>query len=216
MIVSVFSELTLIPMPRNTTSDNRKRPSLTSLALGLKEAEIVVPLWLELGDWKLVEQKVLEGNFFQKASTASTRRLFRDLRERLNHLSKDTLEQFQDLSTDDKKIVLFIAACKQYLPLFEFYQRVLLDKIMVFDYSLKTEDFDAFWNSVVLEMEELESVSEATRKKTRQLVFRILAEASIISSTRNPQITPLFLSEPIKEILSTEGESYYKALSLHS
>jgi hypothetical protein len=203
-------------MAPKTTHSILKRPSLTSLALGLKEAEVVVPLWLELRDWEAVERKVLEGNLFQKASTASTRRLFRDLRSRLNHLKQETLRQFADLSTDEKRVVLLVAVCKHYPPLYEFYQRVILDKLQVFDYSLKPGDFETFWTTMGMEIDELNHISESTRKKTRQLVLRTLAEALVLSSTKHPQITPVFLSQKLKEILSTEGEPYYKSLSFHS
>lgn len=187
---------------------NELKLSFTALALGLREAEAVVPLWLELKDWPTVGQRVIEGNLFQKASGASTRRIFRELRQRLQQLLPDTLEAFNESGVEQKRQILLVAACKCYPFLFQFITGPLRDKLAVFDTRFRSEDFDIYWNHLAVESEAFDAFTDSTRKKIRQVLIRLLAEAGILSSTRSPHITPIHLTERMREILQPEGQSY--------
>lgn len=182
--------------------------SLTALALGLREAEAVVPLWLDRKDWSAVGQRVLAENLFQKASGTSSRRIFRELRQRLELLEPETLEAFNESGVEEKREILLVAACKCYPFLFEFITGPLRDKLAVFDVRFRTEDFDIFWNDKAVEWEALEKLTESTRKKVRQVLIRLLAEAGLFSSTRFPRITPICLTERMKTVLLREGSPY--------
>lgn len=185
--------------------------SFTALALGLQEANVVLGLYLETGVWDQAAIRVVEENAFQKNNSASTRRIFREIRQRLQTLDKDTLDDFLDANSDDRKAILLIAACKCYPFLFDFIRITLADKYTVFDYRVGKEDFDTYWNRSSLEHPSLEEVSDSTRLKIRQVTFRLLAEAGLLSSTKDPQITPIQLSSMMLTILGREGNLYCQA-----
>jgi hypothetical protein len=185
--------------------------SFTAIALGLREAEAMLGLWRHERDWDGVGEAAVEGNIFQKSSSASTRRIFRELRQRLEFLDPQTLEQFDQVSTDEQRAILLIAACKCYPFLFDFIHSTLADKLAVFDYAVSTEDFDLYWNRTEIDHPELEDIADSTRKKIRQVTFRLLTEAGLFSSTRQPQMTPIHISPAIEAVLLREGAIYRQA-----
>jgi hypothetical protein len=185
--------------------------SFTSLALGLQEASAALNLYRETGDWDQAAIRAVEKNVLQKNNSASTRRIFREIRQRLQTLDEDTLNYFLDANTEDQKAILLIAACKCYPFLFDFIRITLADKYTVFDYRVGKEDFDTYWNRSSLEHPSLEEVSDSTRLKIRQVTFRLLAEAGLLSSTKDPQITPIQLSSMMLTILGREGNLYCQA-----
>lgn len=185
--------------------------SFTAIALGHREAVEVISLLGVAGDWDAAAALAIEENPFQKRTSNSTRRIFREVRQRLETLNTTTLEQFQDASNDDQKAILLIAACKCYPFLFDFICTTLADKLMVFDYQVGKDDFDIFWNRSLLDHPELEGIADSTRLKIRQVAFRLLAEAGLLSSTRNPQITPIHISPATEPVLSLEGPGYREA-----
>ena len=185
--------------------------SFTSLALGLQESKTALALFRKTGSWDQAERLAVEENAFQKNNSASTRRIFREIRQRLQTLDEDTLDDFLDANSDDRKAILLIAACKCYPFLFEFIRTTLADKYAVFDYRVGKGDFDTYWNRSSLEHPSLEEVSDSTRLKIRQVTFRLLAEAGLLSSSKAPQITPIQLSSMMLTILGRERNLYCQA-----
>ena len=199
------------PTSLMTEQPRQFKLSFTAIALGLREASEVLSLWRLTSDWDEAAKLAIEENSFQKGSSASTRRIFRELRQRLEFLDPHTVEQFEQVSTDEQKAILLIAACKCYPFLFEFIQSTLADKLAVFDYAVSTEDFDLYWNHTEIDHPELEDIADSTRKKIRQVTFRLLTEAGLLSSPRQPQMTPIHISPAIEAVLLREGAIYRQA-----
>lgn len=185
--------------------------SFTAVALGLREANAVLSLYLDVANWELAAVQAVNENILQKGNRASTRRIFREVRQRLQMLKQDTLVEFMDANADDQKSILLIAACKCYPFLFDFIRTTIADKCAVFDYRVEKQDFDAYWNRSILDHQCLETIADSTRLKIRQVTFRILAEADLFSSTSNPQITPIQPSPFILSVLEREGTLYGQA-----
>lgn len=193
------------------TSENRLKLSFTAVALGLREAEAALLLLKRCASWKEASDLAIEENAFQLTSSASTRRVFREVRQRLEMLEPETLEAFTDGSADDRRAILLIAVCKCYPFIFDFIRTTLAEKVTVFDDNLTASDFDAYWNRVALEHPELEEITTTTRKKIRQVMFRMLAEAGLLTETRNPQISAIPISPTIETVLRREGGIYREA-----
>lgn len=192
----------------SASRSERFKLSYTSIALGLREAGVVLSYWNADHDWEAAGEIAVEDNAFQKSSSASTRRIFREIRQRLQTLTPETLEQFEEVSIDDQKAILLLAACKCYSFLFDFVRTTLTDKLVVFDYRVNEEDFDKYWNYCTIDHPELEDIADSTRKKIRQVTFRILVEAGLLSSTRCPQMSVVNISPVIEHILDREGPHY--------
>ena len=185
--------------------------SFTALSLGVREADAVVPLWNRLRDWEAVGAMVIENNLLKRTSVNSSKRIFREVRQRLEMLSHDTLSEYAQYSHQDRSIILLIAATVYYPFIKEFINTTISDKVLVFDYTLAQNDFIIFWNRMELTHPEMEGITETTKKKIRQVLWRILAEASLLSSTKHSQITPIIPSSQIITVLKKEKHQIHSA-----
>jgi hypothetical protein len=186
--------------------------SLTAISLGIREFEILVELYLDLGNWDKVGEKVASENLFQQMSRSSTVRQCREIRQRIQSLQKETLENFVEWGTEERKFIAFLAVCKTYPFVFEFVSQVLDEKLAIYDYQLQEVDFTAYWNEKVMEYPELDSVTESTKKKIKQVLVRTLAEAGLLDDTSSQRITPHFPIPRLDEVFRREGNKYRKAL----
>ena len=130
--------------------------------------ETIVPIYLECADWESAGKRAVDQNLLQLTSQASTIRVFREVRQRLQCLANETLSNFMDWAFEERQAIALIAACKCYPFIFDFIRLALKDKIQVFDQSLREQDLDVFWNSKAIEHPELEDVAESTKKKLKQ------------------------------------------------
>ncbi len=185
--------------------------SFTTLALGLREMETIVPIYLECADWESAGKRAVDQNLLQLTSQASTIRVFREVRQRLQCLANETLSNFMDWAFEERQAIALIAACKCYPFIFDFIRLALKDKIQVFDQSLREQDLDVFWNSKAIEHPELEDVADSTKKKLKQVLIRLLAEAGLLSDTEKPWITPIMPPGRIEEVFEREGLEYRDA-----
>lgn len=190
---------------------SRLKLSFTTMALGLNEFRLLVQQYQDRRDWTEVLANVSAQNLLQRRSATGTKRVFREIRQRIEQLSEETLSDFLEASPEDQRSIAFLAICKCYRFIFDFVRLVLRDKLIVFDFVLLDEDFAGFWNRMAVDHPELDERSESTRKKIRQVTLRILAEAGLLSETRSPRITPVPLSARMEAIIEREGRQYREA-----
>lgn len=185
--------------------------SFTTLSLGLREFEIVAELWLELGDWDVVFERVASDDLFQLASRTTTIRQFREVKQRVGSLSRETLLYFDESGLDAKRAIAFLAICKTYPFIFDFVRIVLTEKTRIFDRQLTDMDLNGYWSEKSTEHPELDDLTDTTRKKAKQVLLRILAEAGLISDTSTLWITPFIPIPGMHEVFENEGVQYRAA-----
>jgi len=54
----------------------------------------------------------------------------------------------------------------------------------------------------------IENWSESTKKKLRQVIFRILSEASYIDGTKSRSLLPVSITSEVKDFLIKYNENY--------
>ena len=73
-------------------------------------------------------------------------------------------------------------------------------------YKIEQFDFDAFFNSKMNYHESLENITETTRKKLKQVLFKMMKEAEIIDRDDNVQAS--LLSEKIISVVGNMNHEY--------
>ena len=87
---------------------------------------------------------------------------------------------------------------------------VIRDKVLVFDYQLNESDYNSFINSKTPVHPELENFSESTRKKAKQVMYRILEQASIINNANEKTIQPQILQQDVIHAIIKEDPAWLK------
>ena len=101
-----------------------------------------------------------------------------------------------DGSSTDQCHILWAAVCKRYRFIHDFAVEVVREKFLGMDLVLTRDDYDAFFNQKAEWHEEMERIHESTRNKLRQVVFKMLREAELLSMKN--VIIPVILSPVVQ------------------
>lgn len=188
------------------------RLSFTGASFLLPESIALAKLSIEYGSCsEAVEQMLAVGS--ETRSRSSIRRESREIALRLQTLSPQLLERFAYAAYDDAKIILLYAILRTY-PIFKrFSLHVLAEKVAMLDTHLQPYEINAFFRTEEEIYSSLEEKSEKTKQKLKQVMLRILADADILSSTKEKVIMKPYIDERLAGmILKESDESYLRAL----
>ena len=168
------------------------RLSFTTGGLYFRESKKIAALYLRINDWDEVRKVSLEENLLQANTRSSSVRTYRESSSRLQQLSKDELNLLIESSEQDQRYLLWLAICRQYTLIEEFAVEVLREKFLIMDLSLTHHDYDVFFNRKADWHPELDELSTSTKNKLRQVLFRMMVEAGLLSS--NYSIIPAIIT----------------------
>ena len=164
----------------------------------INESNLILKKYLENKDWRETEKYSIENNILQTNTLSSTKRIFREISLRLKSLSHQEQEFFIRGNYLDQSILIWIAICRTYKFIGDFASMIISEKFSSYQIELDYNDFNYFYEQQKVFYEELNSLKDSTRKKLRQVFFKIMKDLNIISKTK--EITPLLPSKEIKEI----------------
>ena len=174
--------------------------SFTTGGLFLQESLKVATLYLDLQNWKSVSQKVLDDNILQTRTLSTAKRNCREIIERLKNLNKNEIDFFLTTNFTEQKYLLWIAICRYYHFIADFAVEVLRERFISLKGSLNCEDFDSFFNKQSDWYPELEKITENTRHKLRQVLFKIMMEAELLLPENT--INTVFLTSSFCSLIS--------------
>jgi len=186
--------------------------SFTAGALLHQESLTVAELYGDLGDWEAVRSRVLEENLLQVRTLSAAKRVFREISSRLQQLTLAELELLRTGTRQEQGHMLWLAICKRYRFIYDFAVEVVREKFIRFDFDLSYDAYDVFFNSKAEWRPEVEGVAESTRKKLRQVLFRMMREANLL--TQDNQILPAMLSPRAIEIIAADSPAYLLAFPI--
>ena len=156
-------------------------------------------LYRELGDWDLVRVEGLRRNLLQARTESTAKRVCREIVARLRMLNEEELDVLTGGSHQDQAHILWLAVCRLYQFVADFASEVVRERFLSMKIDLTFEDFDAFFNRKSEWHDELDQVSASTRDKLRQVIFRMLREAELL--TKDKTINTVILSPRLVELI---------------
>lgn len=174
---------------------DKYRLSFTTGGLYYRESIKFIELYLIHRDWSKVRQKILSENLLQLNTHSSQVRAYREISCRLQQLTDIELELFMGCSEQDKRYLLWLGLCRYYTFIEHFSVEVLREKFLSMDMILTHHDYDVFFNQKSEWHDELDALSQSTRNKLRQILFRILIEVGLLS--RNNSIIPTIITPQV-------------------
>ncbi|MRS01811.1 DUF1819 family protein [bacterium] len=180
-------------------SNDRYIMSFSTGGLFHLESVKLAALYLELGDWGLAKDKVLSDNLLQARTLSTLNRNCREIISRLKALSPAEIEFIVDANHQEQVYLLWLAACRRYSFIADFAVEVLRERYITLKADLNHEDFDSFFNRKSEWHSELDEISPSTRNKLRQVLFKILREADLL--TANNMINAAMLSPRLLDVI---------------
>ena len=84
---------------------------------------------------------------------------------------------------------------------------VIREKYLRLDWEIAYANFDVFFYNKAEWHVELAKITESTRKKLRQVLFRMMMEAEIISSAN--LVLPTMLSPMVAQVIAEDDVRYF-------
>jgi len=165
--------------------DTEHKPYKMSFAVGgllLNESIEVARLHQPSEPWAATLRRALEEGVTSLPKAASRRRTLREIVNRISTLNNDELDYLVDgADRQDQQALLWLAACRAYRFVHEFATEVIREKFMSYQFDLPLESFDVLFAAKAEWDEGLAGISPATRAKLRQVMFRMMREANVVS-----------------------------------
>jgi hypothetical protein len=177
-------------------------------SLLLKESREIARLLSKFPNEEELNQAIFVDNILQKKSTATTKRMTRLIRNRLELMPGKFLEMVANGSVDITTQALLAAAIKHSQLLGNFIEQVVKDHFRTFNNQLTHRDWEKFINECEQKDSSVGDWSESTKKKLGQVIFRILAEAKYIDSTRSMKILPVQMFPEVRRYLEQTQQTY--------
>lgn len=186
------------------------RMSFTVGGLFYQEAVLSADLYVKSKDWTRVREEILKTNLFQIKTSSALKRICSEVLSRLKPLSLEQLKIIQEGSRQEQLQILWVAVCKRYSFIRDFAVEVIREKFLLMDYSLAQEEYTIFFDTKAEWHEELEKLKDSTKKKLKQVLFRMLREAEITSEMNI--ILPSILTRRVARALLADNAGLYVVL----
>lgn len=172
-----------------------------------KKAAILINKGLEIKDLK---NESLKNNIFQVETETRMKELASIIGVRLKQLDSYLIEKIESSNVETSKLIVLYAILKNDRLFFEFMNEVYKEKILLKDLFIRDKDFGVFFQNKREQSDKVNSWSEYTFKKLKQVYIRILYESGLIANQKGDReiIMPIIDNE-IKDYVYKLGDKVY-------
>ncbi|WP_029253809.1 DUF1819 family protein [Paraoerskovia marina] len=188
-------------------NDRCERYALSFTTGGLleQEAAVLAPVHIEHRDWANVRDVAVAQNLLQSRTRSTGVRRVRETVKRMSALTDREVEILTDVTTTERGHLMWAAACRRYDFIGEFAEEVLRERFLTLAGTVSYADYDSFYRAKAMWHDELDATSAATYKKLRQVLFRMMVEAGLL--TAKGAIEPALISARVAEYLTERTPS---------
>lgn len=172
----------------------------------VRESRIIARLLLEEPDHGAVRERILAENLLQNGSPATTRKYCRLVLARMEALTPDMVRSVAKGSEELARSTLLAGVLRSLALVADFMEDVLLVKVQTFEPALCQTDWPRFLEERATVDPSVREWSETSRKKMGQVVFRMLAEAGYLQSTRSLAIQFPGVPNELRASLESAGD----------
>ena len=177
-------------------------------SLLVPESRKIAQLLLQKASKEEWYQAIIIDNILQKRSPSSAKRQAQLIRNRLNLMNPEHWVLVKDGNAEVATQALLASAIKHSHLLSDFMANVCRQHWLTFNYMLSHKDWQEFLDTCSLVDPAVGEWTATTTTKLRQVVFRILAEAGYIDTTRKLNLQPVSLVPEVRDYLAKHSEEY--------
>lgn len=183
--------------------------SFTGASALLAETLIVAEEYVRLQDWEKVKVSVQENNLMNKTKQNTSKRMYHELKKRLELLTNEQLNLLVNGSPDESKAMVLLSLIKAYSFFKDFVIEVIRAKYLLYNNIIVSSDYTSFFNTRAITHNELNTITEKTTYKVKQVLFKMLEQVGLINSAKEGIIIKPFLSDDsIKVILHDDASLF--------
>ena len=184
------------------------RADLTAGSLKVPESRIIADLLLRDADEPEWHTSLFERNVLQARSPATTTRLARLIRGRLELMERDLWLLVRDGTGTISTHAVLAAAVKHSVLLGDFLHLVVREQCRTFGTALSAKHWEDFLDGCRGRDSEMPLWRESTRRRLRSTVFQILAQAGYVGNTRSLTLQRVHIAAQVIQYLKDHDERY--------
>ena len=188
-------------------TDTNEKLSLTLRPALIHESRVVAEQYKCLKDWQLVRDEVLANNLLQARTESTSKTVYSEVSKRLKNLSDEELALMIESDSDLKHLV-WLAICRQYLFTYLFATEVLAERFSKSQFQLYPEDYDAFFNTKAEWHSNLDQITQQSRYKAQQIMFKMLVECGLVDESK--VMIHQQISLKLKELIQQANVDYLR------
>ncbi|SNT06061.1 DUF1819 family protein [Antarctobacter heliothermus] len=187
-------------------ADQPYKMSFTSGGLFLNESIDLAASYLKTSNWIETIALAQSEGLTSLPKEKSKRRVLREITNRLETLSDEELQFLVDTADrQEQRLLLWLSICRAYRLVREFAVEVVQDRYLAYQLEIPIESFELFIEQKAEWDDTLASTADATRVRLRQVAFKIMREAGVISEDRRIQST--YLSTSLRALIEANTPS---------
>jgi hypothetical protein len=159
-------------------------------------------------DTELLEKDIV--TTLGRGNIKTGKRMFSEFKKRLAHVPETVLNYFVNSDYSTQKQVAFYILCKTHALIRDFVVEVIREKHLVYDYTLTDGDYISFYRRKVQLHSELEAISELSKAKVKQVIFKMLEEATFIDSVKLKNIQPQIVDVTLQQLIKEDHKDWLK------
>lgn len=182
--------------------------NICSGSLLINESRIIAGILLSEPSENVWREKIFLDNVLQKKSPVTVRKQSTLIRDRLQLVKPELWQIIANRDSQSSTQGTLVSAVKESRILGDFIRNVVRRRWETHIKELNKRDWDDFLETGEQVSPNVAEWGEATRTKVAQVIFRILAEARMIESTRKKNIQTIRLMPDVKDYLVENKEEY--------
>ena len=177
-------------------------------ALLIPESRKIASLLLHRVNDDAWHKAIVIDNILQKRSPAAATRQARLIKSRLILMKPDLWKLVQKGKSEVSVQAILASAIKHSRVLGDFLNQVVHENWRTFKTNINVKDWKYFFETCSQADPQMLEWTESTRKKLKQIIFRILAESNYIDTTRSGKLQSVSVLPEIKQYLTDNSERY--------
>lgn len=158
---------------------------------------------------KEIRYQVVEENIFQYEKLSSVKRAMPYILKRVDLLDELLIQLVIDEPYEVGKVINLYAIMKFDRLFYEFMKEVVAEKLSNNDYYLDKVDMNAFFAVKMEQNEFMDSWSDTTLAKLKQVFKKIILNAGILKDLKSNELNHLYIDERVSTHLTYLGEVKY-------
>lgn len=173
---------------------------------------------LRLNEMLLVARAIHDGaevdytNDLGSGKSSTGTRMLSEFKKRISHLTPEQLDVLLNSDLVTQKQLTLVSVCKAYSFIREFIVEVVREKVLVYDYQITDGDYISFYRRKFDLHEEMDSLTELTEKKIKQVTFKMLEQAGLINDIKNRIVQPQIIDYKLIKALVQDNPNWLKIL----
>ena len=177
-------------------------------ALLIPESRKIASLLLHRVNDDAWHKAIVIDNILQKRSPVAAARQARLIKSRLILMKPDLWKLVQKGKSEVSVQAILASAIKHSRVLGDFLNQVVHENWRTFKPNINVKDWKYFFETCSQADPQMLEWTESTRKKLKQIIFRILAESNYIDTTRSGKLQSVSVLPEIKQYLTDNSERY--------